>query len=239
MKITQKTSRPGLVDIWNAFMCEGAEWTQNDIPLCPTKLSKMPLRIITWVEAKAIYKKRVRKNPSFKDDSFVCFYIDDQKFDGSREGIWSKPFRALKILSHFKGIITPDFSTYQEFPYPVKIHNTYRMRAFGYWCGNEGLEVINNVRWGTEETFDYCFDGIEKNTVIAIGTVGGSPRKILDRPRFERGLDELVKQLEPKTIITYGSAKYPCFARLKENGIEIIEYPSSTAEAFRRRKENE
>ena len=237
--ITKKSARPGIIDTWNAFMCEGAKWSPNDIPRCPTILTEIPSSIITWIEAKSIYKKRISKDPSFKDNSFVCFYIDDQKFDGTRAGIWAQPHRSLEILSHFKGIVTPDFSTYQEFPYPVKLYNTYRMRAFGYWCGQNGLEVINNVRWGTEEAFSYCFDGIEKNNIIAIGTVGGNPRRILDRPRFERGLNELVSHLEPKTILTYGSSKYPCFEKLHKMGIEIYEYPSATAEAFNRSKCNE
>lgn len=231
-----KSIRSGLVDIWNAFMCDEAKWSENDIPFCPTVLTEIPSRIITWVEAKAIYKKLIGGNPSFKDDAFVCFYIDDRKFDGTRAGIWAQPHRSLEILSHFRGIVTPDFSEYQDFPYPVKLYSTYRMRAFGYWCGCNGLEVINNVRWGTEETFDYCFDGIEKNSVVAIGTVGGSPRRILDRPRFECGLSELVARLEPKVVLTYGSSKYPCFVKLREKGIEIIEHEAATASYFKKKR---
>lgn len=233
------TTRTGLVDIWNAFMCDGARWSVNDIPHCPTIISKIPSRIITWVEAKSVFKRNIAKTPDFKDNAFVCFYIDDQKFDGTRAGIWAQPNRALKVLSHFKGIITPDFSTYQEFPYPLKLYNTYRMRAFGYWCGKNGLEVINNVRWGSDETYDYCFDGIDKCSIVAVGTVGGNPRRMFDRLRFEKGLDKLVERLKPKIILTYGSAKYPCFRKLREGGLKIIEYPSTTSEAFNRRNKYE
>lgn len=35
-----------------------------------------------------------------------------------------------------------------------------RMRAYGYWLGKNGIPVINNIRWGTPETFEYCFEGI-------------------------------------------------------------------------------
>ena len=41
------------------------------------------------------------------------------------------------------------------------------------------IAVINNVRWGTFETYDYCFEGISSESVVAIGTVGGSPRRLL------------------------------------------------------------
>ncbi len=231
-------NRPGLQDIWNAFMCEGSRWTENDIPICPTILNAIPDTIVTWTEAKSIYRHRIKTNINFKDNSFVCFYEDDYKFDGSRVGIWANPKHALKILSHFRGIITPDFSTYQDFPYPLKIFNTFRMRVFGCWCGNNGLNVINNVRWGTSETYCYCFDGIEKNSVVAIGTVGGSPRKLSDRKRFEEGLTELIKRLSPKVILVYGSDNYPCFTKLRKNGISIHGYPGITSRAFKKRGNN-
>ena len=109
--------RPGCLDIWNAFMCDGAIFSENDIPFCPTILTEYPKEIITWDDAKHIYKKESVKNPDFKRNAFVCFYIDDQKFDGIRSSIWFFPHKALNVLKHFKGIITPDFSTYQDFPY--------------------------------------------------------------------------------------------------------------------------
>ena len=232
-------SRKGCKDIWNAFMCIGADYSKNDIPLCPTKLSSMPKEIITWTEARTLHKKLIRKDKDYFYDAFVCFYIDDYKFDGKYKGIWSSPWNALNILKHFRGIITPDFSTYQDFPYPLKLINTYRMRAFGYWMGNQGKEVINNVRWGSEETFHYCFDGIEKHSIVAIGTVGGGPRKIVDRARFERGLKKMIEILKPHTIIVYGSANGECFDRLRAQGIIIVAFPSRTSIAFERRKQHE
>ncbi len=233
------TVRKGCRDIWNAFMVKGATFTEHDIPYCPTTAKSIPENIITYDEARSIYKKELEhKNKEFKNSAFVCFYTDDYKFD-STCGIWFGYKTAFRILQHFAGIITPDFSTYQDFPEPLKIYNTYRMRAFGYCYGRQGGEVINNVRWGTPETYDYCFAGIPQNSVVAIGTVGGSPRKLLNRKRFEDGLDEMIKRLSPKLIIVYGSANYHCFEKLKEQGISIINFPSKTAKAFERRKTNE
>lgn len=231
--------RAGLKDCWNAFMLEGAEFTDNDIPICPTILSEYPKEILTWVEAKEIHKKMMRKDKDYFYDAFICFYIDDQCFDGPRSSVWIFPWLAMRTMKHFRGIITIDFSTFQDFPYPLKLYNTYRMRAFGYWAGTQGLETINNVRWGMPDTYHYCFDGIEIDTVVAIGTVGGSPRKIEDRKRFEQGLYEMVRRLRPRVIIVYGSAKYPCFEKLRREGITIIEYQSKTSRAFERGAQNE
>ena len=215
-------------------MCAGAIYSVNDIPYCPATADIVPEAIIPWDAAKSKYRNALAKgDKDFFCNAFVCFYLDDYKFDGPR-GIWRDS--ALRVIGHFAGAVTPDFSTYQDFPEPVKIYNTYRMRAFGYWLGKNGIAVVNNVRWGTPETWRYCFDGIPHNSIIAIGTVGGSPRKLIDRRRFEKGLEELVRTLSPHTILVYGSANYPCFDKLIERGIRVIAYPGHTASAFERRR---
>lgn len=233
---TNKHTRNGCKDVWNAFMCEGAIFSTNDIPFCPTTATETPETIITWDEAKRLYRNALaRKDDSFFCNAFVCWYIDDYKFDGPR-GIWHDCKFVLRVLRHFAGAITPDFSTYQDFPEPLKIYNTYRMRVFGYWLGKNGIAVINNCRWGTQETWGYCWDGIPKDSIICIGTVGGSPRKLVDRKRFEEGLKELVSVLCPHTILVFGSANYPCFDKLNELGITVTAYPSNTALAFNKRR---
>ena len=230
--IFKKTKRKGLRDMWNAFMCYDAMFGPNDIPFCPTTADEIPTEIITWTEAVSIYNKERTKNIEFFYDAFICFYEDDYKFDSPNTGIWFHPYDAYKIIRHFAGIITPDYSTYQDFPLPLKIYNTYRMRAFGYWIGKLEIQVINNLRWGTDETYDFSAEGIPVNSIIAIGTVGGSPQMIINRNRFNTGLNEMVKRLNPHTIIVYGSANYPCFDELRRQGITIVDFPSKTAQAF-------
>lgn len=217
-------------------MVTGAKFSANDIPFCPTTATKMPVLILTYKEALEFYRKEMRRhNKDFISLAYVCFYEDDSEFDSFR-GIWFRSKHAYDVLSHFSGIITPDFSTYQDFPAPLKLWNIYRMRAFGYWFGKLcGHPVINNVRWGTPETYTYCFDGIPKNSVVAIGTVGGSPRKLNDRARFEDGLAEMMRVLSPHTIIVYGSANYKCFKELEKQGVTILAYPSRTSKFFARR----
>ncbi len=238
MRNKKEYIRKGLKDMWNMYLCNGAKWSNYDIPICPTIITETPSTIITWTEAKENYKKGIKKDTGFKSSSFVCFYEDDYRFDGPMAGIWANPERAIKILRHFRGIVTPDFSTYQDFPEPIKIYNTFRMRAFGYWAGTQGLEVINNIRWGTEETFRYCFQGVETDSTVCIGTVGGSPRKRIDRKRFEKGIIELIKQLHPKIILIYGSSNFPCFDWVRKQGIKVISFQGATAKAFKKRKKD-
>ncbi len=230
--------RKGLKDLWwRAYMVSGAKFTAHDIPCCPTTAVEMPSLLLTYKEALEVYRKEKRKgNKEFSNPAFVCFYEDDKDFD-SFKGIWFRSKHAYDVLKHFAGIITPDFSTYQDFPLPLKLWNTYRMRAFGFWFGTIcGHAVINNVRWGTPETYSYSFEGIPKNSVVAIGTVGGSPRRMIDRSRFEDGFAEMMRVLSPHTIIVYGSANFRCFKELEENGVTVIAFPSHTASAFERRR---
>lgn len=232
------TVRKSCRDIWNAFMVKGAVYTAHDIPFCPTTATEIPKNIINYQEAEELYRKSVDKE-NFYINAYVCFYIDDYKFDMGN-GVWFNYRYAAKVLSHFAGIITPDFSTNQDFAEPLKLYNTYRMRAFGYWYGKIlKRKVYNNVRWGTKETYEYCFNGIPTNSIVAIGTCGGNPKMLINRKRFEDGLFEMVRRLSPHTIIVYGSAKYTCFDELRKQKINIIEFPSKTAKVFDGRKKHE
>ena len=229
--------RNGCTDMWNAFMVEGADYVLgSDIPICPCTAKDIPKKLISYVDAKHLHKINYKENPDYHIDAFIHFYIDDQKFDGPQSSVWLYPYKALEILSHFSGVITVDFSTNADFPDPIKRYNTYRMRAIGRWFGTNGISVINNVRWGTEETWDYCFDGIPYNSMVAIGTVASGIHKLENRPDFENGLFKMLERLKPHTIIVYGSANYDCFRELADKGILIIPFPSDTSLAFKARK---
>lgn len=125
--------------------------------------------------------------------------MDDYKF----ESVWNHPHAALKKLKRCDGVITPDFSTYLDMPTALKIYNTYRMRAFGHWLGKQGLQVINNVRWSYPNSYKYCFDGIEQNSIVSISTVGCIEDKH-DEDRFTEGLAAMVETLKPRHILFYG-----------------------------------
>ena len=225
--------------MWNAFMVRGAQFTMDsDIPLCPCTADQLPTRLISYEEAKHLVKLSVKQNPDYHYDAFVHFYIDDQKFDGKRDGIWQKPQESLEIIRHFSGIISPDFSTNADFPDPLKRYNTYRMRAFGYWISTHNIPVINNVRWGTEETWSYCFDGIPYRSIVAIGTVASGIRKLENRPLFEQGLAQMMRVLNPRMVIVYGSANYSFFRNLPDTTI-VAPFESSTSLVFSSKRGSE
>lgn len=110
-------------------------------------------------------------------------------------------------------------------PLVMQKWSTYQGKAIGVWLQNEGIEVIPNVRFADERSYDFCFNGIEKNSTVAISTLG-CIKKLDDRAYFKNGLAQLVKRLHPRTIIVYGSAPDYLFGNYKEMGIQIIQFDS-------------
>ena len=232
--------RRGIVDVWNAFMVEGAEYDVHDIPICPTTATSLPSQLISWPEAKRLHKKAVRKgDKEYRSHAFIHFYVDDVKFDGVRSSVWLFPWRALEVIRHFDGIITPDFSMCQDFPEPIKLFAVYRMRAFGYWAGTMGMQVINNVRWGSPETWGYCFAGVPKHTVVAVGAVASGLRKIENRSLFEDGLESMIQALKPTVVIVYGSARPEALRLLEDHGIKVVQFDSDMSKAFKKEADDE
>lgn len=232
--------RAGCKDIWNAYLLKNATFDEYDIPFCPTTATEIPNTLISIQKAKSLYEEELRKgNKNFKCGAFIHPYIDDQVFDGPREGFWQKPEYLFKIASHFGGMITIDFSTCLDFPDSIKRINTYRMRTLGVGSGDRGIPTINNVRWGEEETWGYSFSGLPKESIYSIGTVASGIRQNGYKEIFENGLLYMVDKLEPKTLIIVGSDKIPIFDYLRKKGITIVTFKSDTADYFERRFKNE
>lgn len=125
----------------------------------------------------------------------------------------------------YKGVISPDFSLYRNMPLVMQMWNTYRGRAIAVWLQNNGIEIIPNIRFGDERTFSFCFDGVEENKTVAIGTHGCIKRKE-DQTFLKIGIAQMVQRLYPKTIIVYGSAPDSVFKPYTNMGINVIAFES-------------
>ena len=109
------------------------------------------------------------------------------------------------------------------------------MRTMGYWMNTQGMEVINTVRWSSAETYSLDFAGIPKHSMVAIGSVASGLKERINMPEFECGLREMVSRIEPPAVIVYGSVNYPVFDELRQRGIKVVEYPSRTNLAFKKK----
>lgn len=152
------------------------------------------------------------------DGAFVHFFHNDYKFDGEH-GIWLDTTRHLPLLERFKGVLSPDFSLYSNAGRIPHMWNTYRNRLVQCHLERLGFEVIPTVSWGGSDSYDFCFKGLPKNSVVAVSSLGvmTSREKI---KVFEDGYHEMCSVLRPEFVILYGSDKqlslgdtpYRCFS---------------------------
>lgn len=140
-----------------------------------------------------------KKNECWK---WIHFYMEDYLFNS----VWNMPDKMMQKLEGFTGVIGPDFSTFRDTPYPVQMWNHYRRQwCSAYWQAN-GLTVIPNIRWSDEGSYEWCFDGIPKNAVVAVSMVGCTREKIAER-LFLSGYEKMLEVLEPKKILLVASDK--------------------------------
>ena len=131
------------------------------------------------------------------------FYYDDYKFISA----WREPDKYIDRLRQFKAVISPDFSVYTDFPRALQILACYRRQWCGAFWQEYGIDVIPDVVWGDEDSFDYCFDGIPVGGTVAVSSVGVKRDKSWNNAEgdmFKKGYDEMLKRLEPTTVLFYG-----------------------------------
>lgn len=127
-----------------------------------------------------------------------CF-IDDYQF----ERLWNRPDEYIELVRPYQCMLSPDFSLYTDMTMPTKIWNVYRSRLIGAYYQAQGIEIIPTVQWAEAETFEFCFKGIEKGGTVAVSTIG-----VKEDPEcyalWVAGMQEMIKQVKPKTILVYG-----------------------------------
>ena len=138
--------------------------------------------------------------PSTEYQLGVHFYLYDYMF----ERIWNSPFQYFEKLKRFDCVISPDFSLYTDMPIAMQIWNTFRNRLLTQMMQDYGIEVIPAIMWSTPESYEFCFDGMPKHSVLAVETVGCAKNKE-DKKCWFDGMTAAMERLEPTGIILYGS----------------------------------
>lgn len=129
----------------------------------------------------------------------IHFYLDDYQF----ERLWNAPEEYVDILSEYECILSPDFSLYLDMPMPMKIWNVYRSRQIGQYYQSMGIRVIPTLSWAEKETFEFAFKGIPKGSVVSVSTIGVKRNKEALQI-WKDGMDAMIKEIEPSTILVYG-----------------------------------
>lgn len=136
----------------------------------------------------------------------VHFFLDDYQFNR----IWNTPDKYISVLKRFKYVLSPDFSPYVDFPKAIQIYNHYRKHWVGAYLQENGIKVIPTIRCNTDRaSWEFCFDGEPKNSVVAISSVGCLKNKRIKDIMIETYY-EMVRRLNPSCIIFYGEVPQEC-----------------------------
>lgn len=134
-----------------------------------------------------------------KGDSMVHFFLPDSNL----ERVWNRPDDYIPILNSYKAIIQPDFSQYIGMPKAMLIWQHYRRMWMAQYYQRQGLRVIPAPCWSDEDSFEYCFDGMPKNSCLCISSVG-CVKSPITREYFNRGFQETLNRLTLSQVILYG-----------------------------------
>ena len=123
------------------------------------------------------------------------------------ERVWKNPDNDIEKLSRYRAVLSPDFSMYLEMAPVMQIYNVFRNRWCGAYWAFKGIRVIPSVNWGDESTFDFCFQGIEKGSTVAVSTYMASEHDHRQDQKkwFMAGYNEMLRQIEPERIICYNT----------------------------------
>ena len=182
--------------------------------------NKMPTRLTSFGNKKS----------QGESDSWIHFYQDDSKF----MCLWNNPSNYLATFKRYQGVITPDFSVYRNMPRELQRQSVYKNRAIGHWLTSNGVEVIPNIRWGDCDTFDFCFEGIEQGSNLAVGN-HGCYSKPYDKQKFKEGIYHMIDILNPSGIVLYGTLPEYLVRECQKSHITLRHFKSDFATS--RRKE--
>lgn len=179
----------------NQFKGEG-KWSMPVIP-------KVDLGLTPFDDQRLIGFDKIKTGKDEHYQRIVHFFLYDYKF----EDIWTKPDKYIDVLKKYKAVLSPDYSMYIEMNPIMQLYNTFRNRWVGAYLAENGIKVIPTVSWGLENTFDFCFNGIEKGSTVAVSTYmvseHGSHKD--QKEFFLKGYNEMLKRIEPELIICYNT----------------------------------
>lgn len=100
---------------------------------------------------------------------------------------------------------------YRDLPLAEQLHSCYLNRAMDYFMHTQGKLIIPNVSWGDSRSYEFCFDGVPKDSTVAVSTYGCC-RSRVDRCYFEDGFVMMQERLSPYSVVLHG----PLWAGLNE-----------------------
>lgn len=130
---------------------------------------------------------------------YVHFYMHDKGF----ANVLTSTKRYVDLFRTYDGVITPDCTMLVGQAQCLLQTNTYFNRAVGVYLQKQGIPVIPNIRWSDESSFEYCFLGVPRYTIVSVST-HGCIRSAEQKKLFRIGLQAMIDELAPTDVLVHG-----------------------------------
>uniref|UniRef100_I5AVI7 DUF4417 domain-containing protein n=1 Tax=Eubacterium cellulosolvens (strain ATCC 43171 / JCM 9499 / 6) TaxID=633697 RepID=I5AVI7_EUBC6 len=121
-------------------------------------------------------------------------------YDKRLLSLWNSPLKKVGLFQTFAAVSTPDFSVYPPMNINIIRYNVFMSRWLGRTWQNYGCTVLPTIGWALPDTYDLCFGGIERGSIVVISTLGCQEHKDV----FLMGFNEMRKRIDPPLIIVVG-----------------------------------
>lgn len=140
---------------------------------------------------------KTKLNDTENKNKTIHFFTYDWLF----ENVYDKPELAMQKLSQYYAVLTPEFSLYWDMPKALQIYSTFKNRWCGAYFQKFGLNVIPTICCAGENSYEFCFDGIEEGSVVAVSTYCREEYK----DEFIKSYNKMLEIIKPSGIICYGT----------------------------------
>lgn len=139
---------------------------------------------------------KTKLNDNENSHKTIHFFTYDWKF----ESVYEKAETTLEKLDQYFALLTPEFSMYYDMPLALQIYSTFKNRWCGAFWQKHGMRVIPTIAWGPPISYEFCFDGIEQGSIVAVSTYTRED----NREGFMHGYNKMLEVIKPSAILCYG-----------------------------------
>jgi len=162
------------------------------------------------------------------EEYWIHCFCEDKQF----ERLWNNFEKYVPYLQRVQGLIATDYSLYRDYSDDLIKRNCERNRTIAYAAQQKGIPTIPTAGFGGESTWNWCFDGLPKNSTLAI-TTNGTLSDPEARRLFVGGVDALIETCTPYALVVCG--KYPQWLNEKYPSTKIVPIPSFSQQMAARR----
>lgn len=175
----------------NMHLAQGMEFTPNGTPIIKPYTSRTDFVCVPYTH----------RNKYDGEGKALHFFLNDYQF---RNAVWVNLEYTTYSISSYEFFFTPDLSLWRDYPTDFyNRQNIFRTRFIGAYWQLCGYNVIPTASWGDLNSFEYCFDGLPMDSVIAVSGMGN--RK--DSNAYNLwcyGIRRLEEEKNPVLILVYG-----------------------------------